>query len=148
MMLTRCTPRSSPWYRHSENLPALHQGTHSSGHLCVRQMEGLENLPAKDEAAVYVANHQSFLVRLHMVDAKSDDTRIEVSFDISLVVNHQSFLVRVAHCIAAIAANRRGASGAFHSCLISTANLQTVSHHRGFSLSPAGLQSPRPAPRL
>lgn len=26
-------------------------------------MEGLENLPAKDEAAVYVANHQSFLVR-------------------------------------------------------------------------------------
>lgn len=29
----------------------------------IAQMEGLENLPAKDEAAVYVANHQSFLVR-------------------------------------------------------------------------------------
>ena len=27
------------------------------------QIEGRENLPAKDKPAVYVANHQSFLVR-------------------------------------------------------------------------------------
>ena len=27
------------------------------------QIEGSENLPAKDQPAVYVANHQSFLVR-------------------------------------------------------------------------------------
>ncbi len=27
------------------------------------QIEGKENLPAKDQPAVYVANHQSFLVR-------------------------------------------------------------------------------------
>ena len=31
------------------------------------QIEGKENLPAKDQPAVYVANHQSFLVRRTML---------------------------------------------------------------------------------
>lgn len=33
---------------------------------CLLQIEGRENLPEKDEAAVYVANHQSFLVSVNM----------------------------------------------------------------------------------
>lgn len=35
----------------------------SLSHLRLLQLEGLENLPAFDEPAVYIANHQSFLVR-------------------------------------------------------------------------------------
>jgi hypothetical protein len=39
---------------------------HVSELLICPQVEGWENLPAKDEAAVYISNHQSFLVGSRM----------------------------------------------------------------------------------